>query len=419
MVIVVMVIYYDKEAKMAKKRSQGEGSIYKRKDGLWVAQVTIQGKHISKYFKTQSEARQWLQTTRSQIQDGLTFMGAKTTLKEFLEEWLKGYAQAVRSKTYHQYVQIVHQHIDPAIGAIKLKDLRPDQIQTFYNTKITGGTSPRTVLLIHAVLHRALNHALKWGLLGRNPAQAVTRPKFKRKEMKTLNDSQVRVLLSASKGTRNEALFWLAVSTGMRQGEILGLKWSDLDWRMKRLQIQRQLQRLTGEGLVFTEPKTSAGKRAIVLSATMIEKLREYLALQQQERQLAGEKWEENDLIFPNWNGKPQHQRYVYQDFKDTLKKTGLPDIRFHDLRHTAATLMLQQGIHPKVVQERLGHSDISMTLNTYSHVLPSMQEEAAEKMDELLKPIEVSEELKKLAEPKQEYVILSQGNNKGIGQIG
>jgi integrase len=381
---------------MAKKRSQHEGSIFKRKDGLWVAQVTIQGKHISKYFKAQYEARQWLQATRSQIEQGLTFMGAKTTLAEFLEEWLGGYKQSVRSKTYFQYVQICHQHIYPSIGAIKLKDLRPDQIQTFYNSKIAGGTSPRTVLVVHAVLHRGLNFALKWGLIGRNPAQAVTRPKFKRPEMKTLSDSQARAFLSACKGSRNEALFWLAITTGMRQGEILGLKWSDLDWRTKQLKIQRQLQRLKNEGQVFSEPKSAAGKRSIMLSSTMVEILREHLGHQQQERQTAGPNWQENDLIFPSIIGTPLDHRNLFRDFKELLKAAGLPNIRFHDLRHTAATLMLQQGIHPKVVQERLGHSDISLTLNTYSHVLPSMQEEAAEKMDEILVPIEVSNDLNK-----------------------
>jgi integrase len=406
-----------KEVEMAKKRSQNEGSIFKRKDGLWVAQVTIQGRHVGKYFKTQYEARQWLQTTRSQIEQGLTFMGARTTLAEFLEEWLKGYQQSVRSKTYYQYTQIVRGHIVPAIGSIKLADLRPDQIQSFYNAKIQRGTRSRTVLLIHAVLHRGLNYALKWGLLGHNPAQAVTRPKFKRPEMKTLNDSQVRVLLSASKGTRDEALFWLAVSTGMRQGEILGLKWSDLDWGTKRLQIKRQLQRLKNEGMTFSEPKSAAGKRAIMISSTMVEKLREHLDHQQQERQIAGPNWQENDLIFPSIIGTPLDHRNLFRDFKELLKKTGLPNIRFHDLRHTAASLMLLQGIHPKVVQERLGHSDISLTLNTYSHVLPSMQEEAAEKMDELLNPIDVSQEIKrKLGEQRHEYIVAGQENKDDYG---
>jgi integrase len=346
----------------------------------------------------------------------LTFAGANATLTTFLEEWLKGYVQAVRSKTYYQYVQIVRQHICPSLGDIKLKDLRPDQIQNLYNKKIAQGTSPRTVLLIHAVLHRGLNYALKWGLLGHNPAQAVTRPRFKRPEVKTLSDSQVRVLLSASKVTRNEALFWLAVTTGMRQGEILGLKWSDLDWRTKRLQIQRQLQRLKNEGMTFSEPKSAAGKRSIMLSSTTVEKLRDHLDHQQQERQIAGPNWQENDLIFPSIIGTPLDHRNLFRDFKELLNNTGLPNIRFHDLRHTAATLMLLQGIHPKVVQERLGHSDISLTLNTYSHVLPSMQEEAAEKMDELLNPIEVSQEIKKLSEQEGAYFVDDQGKSADNG---
>lgn len=389
---------------MARKRSQGEGSIYKRKDGLWVAQATVQGKHISKYFKTQSEARHCLQTMQNLIQIGLTFIGARTSLEEYLEEWLKSYKQTIRPKTHFQYTRIVHQHINPVLGRIKLTDLRPDQIQTFYNKKIETGTSPRTVLIIHAVLHRALNIALRWGLLARNPAQAVTRPKFKRKEMQTLNDNQTRAFLSTCTDTRYEALFWLAVTTGMRQGEIIGLKWSDLDWRTKQLKIQRQLQRQNNGGLVFSEPKSAAGKRSIILSAVMIAKLHDQQERQYKEMLAAGADWQENDLVFPSVIGTPLDHSNLFKDFKEILKRAELPNIRFHDLRHTAATLMLQQGVHPKVVQERLGHSDIALTLNTYSHVLPSMQEEAAEKMDELLKPFEVSNELKKLGEVKTKH---------------
>ncbi|MGA7607934.1 MAG: site-specific integrase [Anaerolineales bacterium] len=213
--------------------------------------------------------------------------------------------------------------------------------------------------------------------------------------MKTLTDSQVRVFLSAARGLRHEALFWMAVFTGLREGELFGLKWSDLDWQTKHLKVQRQLQRLQGKGMVFTAPKTAAGKRMLVLSTATVAKLREHLDRQQNEKVTAGDKWQENDLIFPSTLGTPIDPSNMYKDFKETLKSSNLPDIRFHDLRHTAATLMLQQGTHPKIVQERLGHSDISLTLNTYSHVLPSMQEDAAEKMDEILIPIEVSEEFK------------------------
>jgi integrase len=393
---------------MAKKRGQGEGSIYKRKDGLWVTQVTIQGKRISKYFKTQGECREWLRNTQNQIQNGLTLSGAKTNLREFLDQWLGAIRESVRPKTFWQYRQLVQQHISPVLGDVKLKDLRPDQIQGLYNLKLDSGLSPRMVVLVHAVLHRSLNQAVKWGLIGRNPADAVSRPKVKKKEMKTLNDDQVRAFLSVAKEDRYEVLFWLAVFTGMRQGELLGLQWSDIEWNKKRIQVQRQLQRLPGQGLVFTEPKSAAGRRTIMLSTATIEKLREQLSILQRERQIAGEKWHENDLVFPSVSGQPLDQQTLDRNFKRTLRKAGLPSIRFHDLRHTAATLMLLQGIHPKVVQERLGHSDITLTLNTYSHVLPSMQEDAAEKMDELLTPIDVSQSLKELGESKHEYRVFS-----------
>jgi integrase len=389
---------------MSKKRAQGEGSVYKRKDGLWVAQVTIQGKHVSKYFKMQSEARIWLQSTRTQIQDGLTLAGAQTFLKDFLEHWLKSYASSVRPNTIRSYAGVIQYHILPALGNIKLKDLSIDRIQMFYNNETENGTSPRMVQYIHSVLRRSLNFALRWGLLVRNPALGAIRPKLLKTEMKTLNGDQVRVFLSAAKGTRNEALFWIAVSTGLREGEILGLKWSDLDWKTKRLQVKRQLQRLKSEGLVLTEPKSAAGKRLIILSSATLTVLQKHLNLQQEEKMFAGENWQENDLIFPSTLGTPLDPSNMSKDFKDTLKMARLPNIRFHDLRHTAASLMLLQGIHPKIVQERLGHSDISLTLNTYSHVIPTMQEEAAEKMDEILVPIEVSATLNKIKEPSPSY---------------
>ena len=180
---------------MSKKRSQGEGSIFQRKDGLWAAQMTIQGKHVVKYFHSQSECREWLKVTRAQVENGLTLSAAQTTLARFLSEWLVAIGNSIRPKTFIQYQQIVRQHIVPTLGNIKLKDVRPDHIQALYNQKTKDGMSNRTLLLVHAVLHRAFNQALKWGIVIRNPVQAVNRPKFKRKEMKTLTDSQVRNIL--------------------------------------------------------------------------------------------------------------------------------------------------------------------------------------------------------------------------------
>jgi integrase len=219
----------------------------------------------------------------------------------------------------------------------------------------------------------------------RNPADAVDKPKLKRAEMKTLTLEQTRSFLHATEGHRLESLFHLAIHTGLRQGEILGLRWSDLDWKTGALQVQRQVKRISGEGLQFSEPKTASGRRLVKLGSAMLAKLREHHKRQLEERIFVGLQWQDQGMIFTSTVGTVLDQRNVHREFKLLLGKADLPDIRFHDLRHTAATLMLQQGIHPKVVQERLGHSEIGITLNIYSHVLPSMQEDAAERMDSLL----------------------------------
>ena len=376
------------------KNGQNEGSIYQRKDGSWSSQVSIEGRRLTKYFKTRKEANEWRQEILRQKKNGLSLAGATAQMSEFLANWLATAKTSVRIKTYQQYEQVVRIHILPTVGRIKLEAITPNVIQALYNKKQHQNASVRTVRLIHSVLHRALHQAVMWQLIGWNPADAVVQPKLVRKEMKVLSDTQVRNLLLASKGTRYEALFQIAVTTGLREGEILGLKWSDVDWKSKQIQVVRQAQRINKVGLVFSEPKSAAGRRCIQLGVSMMDKLREHMELQNLERQFQGDKWIENDLIFPSTIGTLKDPRNLIKVFKQYLKKAGLPEIRFHDLRHTAATLMLQMGTHPKIVQERLGHSDISLTLNTYSHVMPSMQEEVATKMDEMLTLIDVHEEV-------------------------
>lgn len=380
------------------KRANGEGSVFKR-GNRWVAQVGSGKNRETKYFETQKDANAWRHKIIEQRHQGLVFAGSRVSLSKFLDEWLVVAKTSVRPNTYQQYSQVVHQHINPVLGYIVLKDLRPDQVQSLYTNKLANGVSPNTTRMIHAVIHRALNHALKLGLVYRNVADSVTRPKVVRKEMKTLNDYQVRQLIQVAESEQMRLLLWVAVVTGLRQGELLGLKWSDLDWTSRRIQVQRQVQRRKGDGLVFCEPKSASGRRVIVLGKSTIEKLREYNNNQLKESILLGEKWQDHDLIFPSPIGTPLDPSNVLKAYKDCLKRAGLPNLRFHDLRHSAATLMLQQGVNPKIVSERLGHSDISLTLNTYSHVLPPMQEEAAEKMDDLLTLIEVSDEFNAIVE--------------------
>ncbi len=373
------------------RRGNKEGSIYKRKDGRWCAYVTIDGHRIYHYAKTQSECRKWVKDTLTQVDQGLTSRGTQYTVQSYLEEWLGSIKSSLKKNTWIQYSQNIRLHITPHLGKIKLKDLRPDQIQSLYNLKQKNGIGAATIRISHAILHKSFNQAVKWGLMGRNPADAVTRPREKKIEMSVLNLEQAQSLLSFLADSRFEALYYLALTTGLREGELLGLKWNDLDWVSSRLQIQRQLQRIPHEGLHLVEPKSKAGRRAITLGYAAVEKLRGHNELQQKERLFAGERWQENNLIFPSTIGTPMEPRNLIRFHDETLAKVGLPPIRFHDLRHTAATLMLQQGTNPKIVQERLGHASIQLTMDTYSHVLPDMQNEIANRLDALLTPIPVS----------------------------
>ena len=370
---------------MSKRRSNGEGTIYKRYDGRWCAQTTIQGKRITHYEKTQKKCNEWLKRINTQIESGLSYSGAQIALEIYMVDWLETAKQSIRPKSFNQYEQITRHYILPEIGKIKLRDLRPDQVQRLYNRKLEAGIGKRTVQLIHAILSRALNQAVKLGLIGRNQVNAVTKPKMKRGEIKYLDEKQAKILLSAVADTRYTALYYIAITTGLRLGELLGMRWIDLDWKNKSLHVKRQLQRIKGEGLIFSEPKSAAGRRVVVLGNMTIEKLKEHKKYQPIDKLFAGDKWKENDLIFPSTIGTPMEPRNLQRHFKGILNKAELPGIRFHDLRHTAATLMLTQGIHPKVVQERLGHSSISLTLDVYSHVIPSIQGEVAEKLDNLL----------------------------------
>jgi integrase len=370
---------------MPRIRGHGEGSVYLRKDGRWVVQFTSQRVRHYEYFKTKSQACVWLREARGQISNGLTVPAADMTLHQFLGEWLEAHRSSLRPKTFIQYAQVVKQYLSPGIGRGRLRDLSPGLIQSFYDQNLRSGKSGRTIRLLHAVLHCALNQAVQWGILSRNPAEAVNLPQIRTREMQTLTDQQARSLINHVEGSRYEAFFWLAVTTGLREGEILGLRWTDLDWATGRLMIQRQLQRLGDMGLVFNSPKSRAGRRVVMLGSEALARLQRHRLVQESEKRRAGSNWHENGLIFPSSIGTPSEPKNMYRRFKMTLQEAGLPDVRFHDLRHTAATLMLLQGIHPKVVQERLGHASITLTLTTYSHVLPSIQQEAAEKMDSLL----------------------------------
>jgi integrase len=227
-------------------------------------------------------------------------------------------------------------------------------------------------------------------MIGRNPTDAVTPPRYQPDEMKFYDDTLVGQMLLAARGDRHEALYYLAVVTGLRQSELLALRWTDLDWVQKTLKIQRQLKRNDHDHGYFTAPKTKSGKRSIDLGAETINKLRSHYQRQRLERLAAGNGWEENDLIFPTTIGTPLEHSNLLKTFKRFIQEAGLPEITFHALRHTAASLMLNHGIPAIVVARRLGHSKVSITQDTYGHLMPEIQSGAADLKDELVTPVEI-----------------------------
>jgi len=377
---------------MAKKRRHNEGSIHKRSRGTWRAQVTIDGKRLSHNARSLKECQDWIRRIQNQIDSGLTYEGANTTLQEFIEDCMISLEANLKPSTILQYRQLSKDYIFPTLGDIKLIELRPDQIQALYNKLVKSGLSFRTVQLTHAVLRRCLNIAVKLGILGRNPTAATNPPKPKAKEMQFYDQEQVNHLLIAVsvKQPKNLALFQLAITTGLRLGELLGLKWQDLNEMRRSLRIQRQLRQIPYEGLQFEIPKTRTSIRTITIGQNMLNVLLDHRKFQNELMNKSGEKWQDNNLIFSKDDGSPIPPRRAQKYFKRAIGDAGLPVIRFHDLRHTAASLMLNQGIPVLVVSKRLGHAKPSITLDIYGHLISVYQEEAASLMDEIVTPIKV-----------------------------
>ncbi|MCL4310712.1 MAG: site-specific integrase [Actinomycetota bacterium] len=374
------------------KRGQNEGSIYKAKDGRWVGCLNLgyQGgtrKRKYLYGKTRAEVSAKLTEALRNRQLGLPVSNDKITFGQFLDKWLEDSVKpSVRPRTFKSYSQLVERHIAPDLGNIKLAKLCPRDIQSLINRKLDSGLSPRSVQYIHAVIRRALVQARKWELVPRNVAKLVDPPRTQHFEVKPLSPDQARTFLEAAKGDRLEALYTVAVSLGLRRGECLALRWEDVDLEARTLRVCHTLQRVDGGGWELAEPKSKNSRRTLGLPVFATLALREHRKHQLEEKMLAGPHWQDHDFVFTSKLGTPLDGQHLYfRHFKMLLRKAGLPDIRFHDLRHSCASLLLVQGVSPRVVMETLGHSQISLTMNTYSHVMPVLMKEAAEKMDEVL----------------------------------
>ena len=317
---------------------------------------------------------------------------SRQSTAEYLESWLRDYAKVhVAPTTYERYVNILRLQLIPALGHIPLIRLSPQDIKAHYASALErgrrdgkGGLSPTTVLQHHRVLREALKHAVIDGLLVTNPADRVPAPRRVRREMAVLDQAQTAELLELIQGTRLHIPVVLAVAAGLRRGEVLGLRWVDVDLKAGTLSVRQTLE-ATKEGIAFKAPKTPKGRRLVPLPAFAVDALREHKKLLAEHRLRLGPAYQNLDLVCAGTDGRPWDPDTFTPAFADFIRRSSLPRIRFHDLRHGHATLLLKHNIHPKIVSERLGHSTVGLTLDTYSHVLPGMQEQAAMMLEKAL----------------------------------
>lgn len=371
---------------MSKRRGHGEGSIYRQKDGRWVAELFLGRDAAGKrqiwkhYGKTRKDVADELAKVLRDRQQGLLAKPSKQTVGGFLDSWMKDVVKNnVRPATYETYRHVL-KHAEP-IRDVLLTKLTPQDLQRLYADTLAAGLG-RTAQVLHAALHKALDQAVKWGLVPRNVTEAVERPKVETKEFRALTKEEADGLLKAAEEDRLYALYVLALTCGLRFGELLGLRWEDIDLDKGVLSVKHQV-RIVDEEPEFVPLKTAKSRRAIKLPSVAVTALRKHRTRQLEERLRLGEVWRDYDLVFCSEVGTPLSESNVRnRSFHPLLERAGLPRVRFHDLRHTAATLLLAQGVHPKLVQEQLGHSRISTTLDVYSHVTPSMMDQVADAMD-------------------------------------
>lgn len=345
---------------------------------------------------TKKEAEKRLSELLSQLDNGIYVQPKRTTLANYLEMWLNEYAKNNLSpRGFERYSGIIRKHLIPDLGKVSLTQLKPEHLQKHYTTKLNDGLSARTVRYHHALIHVALQTAVKWGLVSRNVADAADPPRIRRNDMQTWEEDDVNRFMEGAKDSPYYALFYTALFTGMRRSELLALHWQDVDLIYGQLYVNRSLHQLKDGSFIFTQPKSAKSSRTIALTPSTILMLKEHQQQQKLERDMSGNPLTDDDLVFSNLEGKPLRPNTITRAWTTLAAKCDLKVIRLHDARHTHASLMLKQGIHPKVVQERLGHSSIQMTIDTYSHVAPGIQEAAASRFDEILNHKTKSESIK------------------------
>lgn len=385
------------------RRLNHEGSLTQLPSGSWRAQITLDGRRLGKTFPRQSQARDWLAEMYAKKADGYTYDAHRTTLAEFAAAWYKTKSSGIKQATRESYTTAMRVYLVPALGKYKLSDLTPAIIQTKYDVLADGfraaGRTSTPLGVAHIVLSEILDHAERLGILNRNPARLVIVPRVKKPkpaaapssdptaqvtQFQVWNESQVaRFLASLTDRHRNRCLYRLAIATGMRQGELCALQWSDVDWLKSTLRIKAQITRPQGGGWEFADPKSAAGNRTIRLGPGLISALREQSNQVQLMRQVAGDRWTDHDLVFPNRHGAPLLGSYLAKEFRRLIQQFGgLPPIHFHSMRHTAASLMLMHNVPLAEVSSTLGHASPAVTLQIYAKFIPQDHSLSASIMD-------------------------------------
>lgn len=379
-----------------KKKPRAVGQVITKADDKHLVRIflgrnpqTGKREYFSKLISgKRKDAQQYLRKKMREIDLGTFVKPSVTTVSEYLDEWLKVAAKPrIAPNTFEQYKDVLNRYVRPVIGNHKLSSVRPMNVQALYSDMQQRGLSARVVHYTHAVLNSALKQAVRWTLLAVNPAELVELPKVERKEMQVLMPEQAAQFLAAAESDRYGVLFNVALVTGMRPSEYLGLQWKDINFETGDVTVQRTLTWKRDGTWYFGEPKTSRSRRSIPSPNSLMLLLKEHRRRQAEERLKAGPKYQNLNLVFVSQEGKPLMQHnLIMRHFKPILRRAELPEsLRLYDLRHTCATLLLIAGVNPKVVSERLGHSSVVITLDTYSHVLPSMQRAASEKLESLL----------------------------------
>lgn len=346
------------------------------------------GKRKQKWFTckgTIKDAEKFLTEKLRELDTGVIIDNITMTFGEYLDFWIKNSCKGKLSiNTLEEYELKIYKHIKPVLGNIKLDKLKTLQIQNFYTLKLEEGLSERTVLSFHKIIHRALDQALKWQLIVINVSNGVDKPKPKKNKTNFLNEKELRDLLEKAKNTNLFIPIVLGAYTGMRRGEILGLTWDNIDLKKGYIKVEKTLSS-TKQGIIFTEPKTETSNRTVAISNEVIEILKRNSVNQLKLKMRLGNLYKDNNLVCCKENGDFINPKNFSRDFHKLITKNNLKDIRFHDLRHTHASLLVKLGIHPKEISTRLGHSDIGITMNLYSHIYEDMDKQTANMFEKLI----------------------------------